>query len=514
MLTRYRYLWVVLPLLVWSCTPPAPRPPQVPPTAAISVRPAAATTPAPDPADYPPYDGDAFRRLTEGLARNATTIWLARDPNDPEVIRDLLRQERTDEALVVLRTIVSAFPERMPRAFEATYGQGSRFSSRAHGYPEALQEIVNEAKQQLPRLSREDAARVARQLLLLDRQRACPGQNTTENSLRCFLDEYAGTEIGLLTQVDLIEFQGRPLSDRLAALDQLVREHPGTIVAAKALSQKAFQLSSSNVYGVYGGRPAFEQQDADPTPRLLQVIDIVHELESGRYPPCEWIAQTRRYLPGFFVDQARFAPENIDRLVDAYYRYVVTHFTPDPMFPGGSGIGGIIGRTIPRLLQRKGGNGDIEPLLDRLEREAPDRAAARYLRGAIYVEWLRDERPIDRPAVYEKAVSTLQPLQAEGSGALNRRALATLASLYYSEREYSRARDAYSQYLSRYPTTTWAWLAALGSANRRKRWANGMRRHAPTLRSLPPTPRCRWHECSAMRTPRPFGSASTNSTVR
>jgi tetratricopeptide (TPR) repeat protein len=458
MLTRHRYAWVVLPLLVWSCTPPAAPRPRVQPTRSSSHRTAAATTPAPDPAEYPPYDSDAFRRLTEGLARKATTVRLARDPNDPEIIRDLLTQQRTDEALMVFRTIVSAFPERIPSAFEAMYGHGSDFSSRAHGHPEALQEIVNAAKQQLPRFSHEDAARVARQLLLVDRQRTCPGENRMENSLRCFLDDYAGTETGLLSQVDLIAFQSQPLLDRLAALDQLVREHPGTTVAAKALSQKAFQLSSSNVYA---GWPALEQRDADPTPRLLKIIDIVNELESGRYPPCEWTARAGRDVQGFFVDQSRFAPENIDRLVDAYFRYVVTHFTPDPMYPGRYGIGGIIGGTIPRLLQRKGGNGDIEPLLDRLEREAPDPAAARYLRAAIYVDWLRGERSIDRPAVYEKAVSTLQMLQADGDGALNRRALGTLASLYFSEREYSRARDAFSQYLSRYPSTTWAWLAAL-----------------------------------------------------
>src|SRR5262245_59200702 len=94
-------------------------------------------------------------------------------------------------------------------------------------------------------------------------------------------------------------------------------------------------------------------------------------------------------------------------------------------------------------------------------RQAPDRAAGRYLRAAIYVNWLRGERPIDRPAGCEKAVSTLESIQADGDGAVNRRALATLASLYFSEREYTRARDAFSQYLSRYPSTTWAWLAVL-----------------------------------------------------
>src|SRR5437899_7037279 len=128
--TRYRYLWVVLPLLVWSCTQPARRPPRVLPTTGSSNRTAAATTPAPDPADYPSCDSETFRLLTEGLARKATTVRLARDPNDPEVIRDLLAQQRADEALVVLRTIVSAVPERMPSALEAVYGQGVRFFGR------------------------------------------------------------------------------------------------------------------------------------------------------------------------------------------------------------------------------------------------------------------------------------------------------------------------------------------------------------------------------------------------
>src|SRR5205823_13463938 len=108
------------------------------------------------------------------------------------------------------------------------------------------------------------------------RQRKGPRDNGMENTLRCLHVAYSGTDTALLSQVEFIAFQSGPLAERLAALDQLIREHPGTVVAAKALSEKALQLSSVNVYS---GNPPLERRDADPTPRLLQVLEIVGELE-------------------------------------------------------------------------------------------------------------------------------------------------------------------------------------------------------------------------------------------
>ena len=219
MLNRRRDLWVLVALLASSGAQTIGQSPRRHPATTKQHITASVNTPPPDPADYPSYDFETFRLLTEGLARKATTARLARNPNDPEIIADLLKQERDDEALVVLRSIVSAYPERMTTAFEAMHGQGGRFGSRAHGHPEALQEVVNAAKQQLSRLPREDAARVARQLLLVDSQSTCPGPNRIEIRLRCFLDDYAGTETALLSQVDLVEFHSRPVAERLACGD-------------------------------------------------------------------------------------------------------------------------------------------------------------------------------------------------------------------------------------------------------------------------------------------------------
>src|SRR4029079_1804953 len=107
MLNRRRDLWVVVALLGSSGAHTIGQSPRRQPATIQQHITASVNTPPPDAADYPPYDFETFRLLTEGLARKATTARLARDPNDPEIIGDLLRQERVDEAVVVLRSIVS-----------------------------------------------------------------------------------------------------------------------------------------------------------------------------------------------------------------------------------------------------------------------------------------------------------------------------------------------------------------------------------------------------------------------
>ena len=48
-----------------------------------------------------------------------------------------------------------------------------------------------------------------------------------------------------------------------------------------------------------------------------------------------------------------------------------------------------------------------------------------------------------------------------GAAFIRRKALATLASLYFSERDYPHARDNFKKYLAAYPDSAWAWVAAL-----------------------------------------------------
>ena len=214
------------------------------------------------PAEFPDYDADVWREQRNGLATKSGSSRLTQQPDSPE-IAELLQQNRVDDALRVLRSIVDKYPQNIPRAFEIVSEHSHRFSDRARGYPDTLQELVDAARKQLARLPREEAARAERRLLLIDRQPSVAKRPPFADQLRTFVQQYAGTQTALLTEIDVMAF-GLPIRQRLDALDGFVRDHPGTIAAAKALHQKGFQLASGNVY------PEIEPRGADPTARFFQ----------------------------------------------------------------------------------------------------------------------------------------------------------------------------------------------------------------------------------------------------
>jgi hypothetical protein len=120
------------------------------------------------PAEFPDYAG-VWREQRNGLATKSAASRLTEQPDSPE-IAELLEQNRVDDALRVLRSIVDKYPQNIPRAFEIVSEHSSWFSDRARGYPDSLQQLVDAARKQLPRLPREEAARAERRLLLVDRQ--------------------------------------------------------------------------------------------------------------------------------------------------------------------------------------------------------------------------------------------------------------------------------------------------------------------------------------------------------
>jgi tetratricopeptide (TPR) repeat protein len=406
------------------------------------------------PAEFPDYDAGVWREQRNGLATKSASSRLTKQPDSPE-IAELLQQNRVDDALRVLRSIVDKYPQNIPRAFQIVSEESPRFWDKARGYPDSLQELVDAARKQLARLPREEAARAERRLLLLDRQPSLAKRPEFADQLRTFVQQYAGTQTALLTEIDVIEF-GLPIRQRLEALDRFVRDHPGTIAAAKALNNKGFQLGSSNVY------PEIEARGADPTPRFFQVLEIVRELESGRYPSCEWVERAPMLISTFFAHDPTYAPENIDRQLDAYKEFAKTHFAVADQFPLNNGAGYIITTKMFDLFKRNGeGVAGVERVFTELEREIRDVAAVQYARAVFYVRSMNWEPARERSAIYQKAIESLTRLQAQGTGLYQRKALATLASLYFSERDYASARDHFKKYLSAYPDTTWAWVAAL-----------------------------------------------------
>ena len=255
---------------------------------------------------------------------------------------------------------------------------------------------------------------------------------------------YAIASVGLA-------FLIKPIFDQVLP----TRDHLGTIAAAKALHQKGFQLDA-NAY------PDLEARGADPTPRFFQVLDIVKELESGRYPPCEWVDTAPMLVSMFSTYNPTYEAGNISREIGAYKEFARTHFRLADQYPLSTGTGLIITTKMFDLFTRNGeGLAGVERVFTEFEQEISDVAAVQYLRAVFYVRCMTEGCSGERAAFYQKAVESLTRLQAQGTGLYHRKALATLASLYFSEREYRKARDGFKQYVAAYPDTAWTWVAAL-----------------------------------------------------
>ena len=399
------------------------------------------------PAEFPDYDAEVWRAQRNGLATKAESARLAREPESPE-ITELLRQGREDEALRVMRRIVDQYPERIPRLFEVV-GRNSVtvFQDEASDHRARLQGLVDDARKQLSHLSREDAARTERFLLFVDRRRL--EERPFEDPLTPFVQKYAGTETALVVEIELI--RRLPIRERFQALDQIVRDQPGTAIAAQALWTKGSDLGGGN-----------GTQGADPTERFFQMLQIVRELESGRYPPGEWVDLAPDLVAGFYSFNPTYAAGSIDRLLDAYLQFVKTRFSLRDQNPTGFGSGYIVTSKLFELFKQKGeGLAGMERVFADLERSVPAVASVRYLRALFYLQNMRSTTGTERSAHYRTTVDGLSRLQAQGQGLYQRKALATLASLHFEERDYRRARDLFKNYAGSYPETPWAWVAAL-----------------------------------------------------
>jgi tetratricopeptide (TPR) repeat protein len=332
--------------------------------------------------------------------------------------------------------------------------------NQAHSYTAALQDLVAAARARLPELPREDAARAA--ALLLGTEGWAVGNAGFPDRRKRFMAEYAGTEAALSAHIgelgdDYRQEEIRAFSRHdgstpsTDALDQVVRDHPRSVVAARALYEKAFLLSS----------PMFTVTQ-DPADRFSQIWDVVHELESGHYPACEWVdkaASLGTLSPGSFSNVGR---KNFDRLLNATLAYVRSHFVSDDVSPADDGVGYVMTRRMDELfpLRRTGVDGADRAFAE-LEHGAASPAAVQYLKAEFDLERIESARPAERPALLRKARGELGALSAEGAGLYQRKALATLATLYLQEGRYALARDAYGTFLKSYPHSSFAWVAAI-----------------------------------------------------
>ncbi|HET6893117.1 MAG TPA: tetratricopeptide repeat protein [Pyrinomonadaceae bacterium] len=417
----------------------------------------------PDPwLDFPSYDSIIVWRLRQGADAKEAARRLVQEPEAVDTFTRLVRVDRLDDALLVLkRTLDSADAAQTIAAMHAlneTIFQFQRDQTRYHA--ETIRQLIVPVRARIATLPREDAARLAREMLSidasLDRGR---GQNWPER-LAQFVRDYDGTEAALLTQVDLLTSNPRQMLKQVDDLDQFAKNHPGTNAGAKALYLEGFQLHVNvAITGV-------EPRGSDPTERLLRVAAIVKELESGTFPRNEWVKKAPDLMVGFFVSDTpppAYSPANLDRAIDAYGTFVRTHLElPSALGSLENSLGYVIATKMGNLFQLKGDRvGGIERTLDSLEKTAADPGLVQLFRAQYYARQSSAGPEADRAAMAAKARASLTALVSANRASASRHALAFAAAFDYYRRDYARALPEFQQYVAQYPSSPWAPIAAL-----------------------------------------------------
>lgn len=417
----------------------------------------------PDPwLDFPSYDHLLVWQIRRGADAKAARR-LAQEPAAAvDTFKRLAGVDRPEEALMVLKRILEAADTAQTIAALHALGETMiRFQrDQTRSYAETIRQLIAPTRARIGTLPREDAARLARELLFID---ASLDRNRSQNwqeRLAQFARDYGGTDAALLTQVDLLLSDPRQLLKRIDALDQFAKTHPGTNAGAKALFLAGWELHVNvPVTGV-------EPRGADPTERLLRVAAIVNELESGKFPPSEWVKKAPDLMIGFFVSDTpppAYSPANLDRAIEAYSAFVRTHLEMASALGSlENSLGYVIASKMGNLFQLKGDRvGGIERFLDSLEKTAPDPSQVQLFRAQYYARQSSAGPEPDREAMATKARASLSALVSANRGSASRLALAFAAAFDYYRRDYARALPEFQQYVERYPSSPWAPIAAL-----------------------------------------------------
>ncbi|HEX7774576.1 MAG TPA: hypothetical protein VF435_19290, partial [Pyrinomonadaceae bacterium] len=410
--------------------------------------------------DFPSYDQPLVYYLRRGADAKDAKRLRAQDEASVDTYRRLVAAERRDEALVELKRILEAADgARTIAALHALSETIYTFHrDQTRSYTETIRQTIAPARARIAQLPREDAARLAREMLSIDQW--LEGRQANQKWLKQFVQDYDGTEAALLTQVDLLTSDPRQMLKQVADLDRFAKDHPGTNAAAKALFLEGFQLRANiPVIGV-------EPRGSDPTERLLRVAAIVKELESGKFPRSEWVEKAPELLVNFFVSETpppRYSPANLDRAIETYGEFVRTHLhMPNALLSMGNSLGYVINSKMGNLFQLKGDRvGGIERFLDDLETTASDPASVQLFRAQFYAHQSSAGPEAERASMAAKARAALTALVSANRGDASRRALALAAAFDYYQRDYARALPQYQKFVSRYPSSSWAPIAAL-----------------------------------------------------
>jgi TolA-binding protein len=405
--------------------------------------------------EFPAYDLGLWLTERADLASQRATRSLSRAPDAAETLSALLDAGRIDDVLEGLRRVARTRPMVLADALEAMGGRLLLPPPRdARDRTPVVRDIITEARSRLPGLPREDAARLARQLITLEASLGSDNP-TRRTQLAAFVHEYQGTTAALLAEIDLIQTDP-PSQARLDRLAAFAAAHPRSEAAAKAVYVRGMDLAVNAL------ALRIEPRKSDPTPRFLDVIDVVRELESGKYPPSRWVRDAPDLVDSFAAFDPVYGDGSLDRMVDATVGFLKSHAVGSDGQPALPLIANTVTRRIADLYARKGQPiVGVERVLSELEAGTAAHDAAKFVRAVFYISARQQQPPADRSELTRKAMNTLTTLHDEADGLYERKALASLASLQFAERSFADARDSYASYVSSYPESPWAWVAAL-----------------------------------------------------
>jgi hypothetical protein len=409
--------------------------------------------------DFPPADHSIVITLDRDGGR-ALVDALQHQPPRASALEVLLRHGYIDEALKVLSRIVDADdPELLPGLQAAN--SASRWwddQKRRAEINTALAGIMERAMAAARRRPREEAADIARQVLWVQTNLAPRGSRETwAENLRAFVATYDGTAAARFAEVEVL-MASLPLAQKVEAFERYAREHDGTLAGARALFEAAFQL------GVNHAVTGLEPRGSDPTDRLLRVVALARDLESGRYPQSEWVARAPTLVSGFFVSDSptpSYAQGNVQRSLDVYGDFVRAHLAwPDP-YPPNDSLGEMISRSMWKLWALQGDPKErADRFFDELSADPAAREAARFLQARTYVIRARSE-PQSGSALRVRAIELLAGLARDGSNLVHRTAHAMLASELLANGDDPRACEEFRRFIGAYPRSDWTWVASL-----------------------------------------------------
>jgi tetratricopeptide (TPR) repeat protein len=405
--------------------------------------------------EYPAHDWMLVTQVQHGMkAREADRAWL-QAPDSASTFRLLVETNRIDDAIQSLETSTRGSNEQliaMLGALNEKLSDLQRDASR--GYAERVSAIVTPLRSKVASLAREDAARLAWRLMNIERQLRRSADWSVQ--VRAFVQEYQGTAEALRAAIGIIESDHNyNLATIAPALDAVVKAHPGSETAAQALYLKGFRVGAQTVSG----------RNADYTDAFLQTVAIVDELESGRYPDCEWVRKAPELIVGFFWPSRSLTvipPANRDRILGEYQRFARSHFTPEAVRDFGYSLAYLLSSRMPEFF---GPGSDriagVEKLVADLEAHGADKRALELYRAEFLMREALGGTEVWRAALLPKAEAALTTLAAANADFYSRKAAALNASRLMYQRDYSRALAAYDTYVARYPSSPWTWVARL-----------------------------------------------------